>query len=339
MGYSIVNSIARVRILCHKVLPAVYDESLSYLEQLAKLAYKVNEVIDATNQLNENVDVLNDSVIDLNNRVTNVENQMAGFEAEMTQKFDELTATINANVDAKLNEVDVKIADIDNRMDVIEQNVDREMREFEALITSRINALEKELTDLVNDALAQIYSQYSVFEARMRDYVEEEIQKALEQIPDLTNIYVIDPTTGKLEKVQTAIRNIFEFSAYYALTVDEFNKLGLSINELNSLMVNGIPRGLTIYEWLRSAKKILLMQIENDVAREFSYPHSFVNDYLDGSLVWHDRNVDVNQMLIAAGGCYSCDELVTMAFTVDEIVGFAITCQQFVLRANSLMVR
>ena len=314
--------------MCHKVLPAVYDESLSYLEGVAKLTNKVNETIDSVNALNDNVDVLNDSVTELNARVEAVENEITGFEQQITTQFNQLSTDLNAEVDDKLAEVDGKFA-----------GLEQQMIAFENSVREQLGSLERDLRALLDDEIRKINEMYETFEDDMKWYIYEEIQKALKCIPDLTNIYVVDPTTGRLSKVQVAINNIFTFSAYNALTVDEFNALEMTINQLNSIMIKSIPRGLTIYEWLRDAKKILLTQVEPKKAKTFAYPHTFVYDYLNGGLVWHDRNVDINQQLIASSGCYSCDELVTMAFTVNEIIGFNINCYQFIMRANSLMVR
>lgn len=339
MNYVSVSKIAKVRLMCHKVLPAVYDESLSYLEQLAKLTFKVNETISSVNALNDNVDVLNDSVTELNARVEAVENEIDGFEAEITRQFNQLSENINAEVDAKLNEVD-------SRFDTLEQSVDSKISAvenrqiiFENTIREELSSLERELRHTLSEEILEIHRMYETFEDDMKWYVYEEIQKALKSIPDLTNIYVLDPTTGKLSKVQIAINNIFTFSAYNALTIDEYNAIGKTINEWNSIMVKSLPRGMTIYEWLHDAKRILLTQIAPSLAEAFAYPHSIVRNYLDGTKVWHDRNVDINQQLIAASGGYSCDELETMAFTINEVVDFNISCYQFIMRANSIMIR
>lgn len=305
------------------------------METIAKLAYKVNETIEAVNGLNANVDALNDSVIDINNRVTNVENTLSSFLDEIERQFQEITQEYDRKIDAKLGEVDVKLAEVDARVTNLEQGIDKRFDELEATINKSIH----ELTMLVNEELHVINEMYVKFEADMKDYVEEKIREALSQIPDLTNIYVIDPTTGKLSKVQDAINNIFIFSAHFAFTVDELNELGLTVDDANKIMVKSIPRGMTIYEWLSSGKKILVTQLAPRIAEKFAYPHSFVFDYLMGNKVWHDRNVDINQQLIASSGCYCCDELITMAFTCDEIIAFDISCFDYNLRANKLMVR
>lgn len=335
MGYMIVDKIAHIRLLCKKVLPAVYDESLSYMEGLAKLTFKLNETITSVNALNDNVETLNDSVIDLNNRVTNVENTLATSLDNLQKELDAAIAENNAKVDAKLAEVDAELVNVDARVTALEQGIDDRFNGLEA----RINKAIKDLTVLVQEELNIINEMYVKFEQDMKDYVEEEIRKALENIPDLTNIYVIDPTTGELSKVQYAINNIFIFSAYNAFTVDEWNELGMSVSKANSIMVKSIPRGLTIYEWLHDAKRILLTQVLPSIAEKFAYPHTFVFDYLSGTKVWHDRNVDINQQLIAASGCYCCDELVTIGFSCDEIIGFNLTYFDYVMRANKLMTR
>lgn len=43
--------IDKLRYYAYKILPLVYDESLSYYEVLNKVANKINEVIDYTNSI------------------------------------------------------------------------------------------------------------------------------------------------------------------------------------------------------------------------------------------------------------------------------------------------
>lgn len=326
MAYVFVNKIASIRLFCHKVLPATYDESLSYLEQLAKLTYKVNETIESVNALNDNVDTLNDAVTEFEQRLEVVEGEITGFEQEVRASFAALEESINASVDAKLAEVDDKFSDLSNQM-----------MAFEKMITNRVDTLEATLTETLNDEIAALNALYASLASELRDYIEEKVNEAISDIPDLTNIYVIDPTTGNMEKVQIVINNMFDFFLDHAFTIDEYNRLELTVNELNDLMVDDIPRGFTIKEWLTKARELLVKQL--DIARvEFiAYPHSAVWDYLRGLKVWHDRNVDVNQMLIQASGCYSCGELNAKNITMGDIRDAEISCFQYAMYANSLI--
>jgi len=296
------------------------------MEQIAKLAYKVNETITAVNGLNDNVDALNDAVIEFNERLSNVEGEIEGFEEAVNQRFNELETRVNANVDAKLDEVDKTI-----------DEVKTEQSRFEADVNNRINNLEQTLTTIISDELAYLNQRYASLAEDLRKYVEEKVEEAISDIPDLTTIYVIDPTTGTLAKVQDAINNMFYFELNEALTIDEYNRLQLTIDELNDLMVNSIPRGFTIKEWLTKAKDLLVKQL--DIARVdfLAYPHSAVWDYLAGKKVWHDRNVDINQMLIQIAGGYNCGELNSLNITMKDIEDAEITCINYVLNANSVL--
>lgn len=335
MSYIDVKKITHLRLLCNKVLPAVYDESLSYLEGLAKLTHKLNEVINNVNAMDDNIDLLNESVIDLNERVEAVENSVDTFLEQMTAKFEELAKKQDAKVDAKLAEVDAELVNVDARVTALEENIDAKFLEFE----KEINTAIRNLTKVVNDEVRKIQELYSSFEVEMKAYIEEEVRKAIGEIPDLTTVYVIDPTTGKVTKIQKAIDNMFLFNAYNALTIDEWNKLEMTINEANHIMVKSIPKGMSIIQWLHDARLILVEQLNAVKARMLAYPHCFVRHYHTGEFVWHDKNVDLNQQLIAVSGCYSCSELETLAFTCDEIIDFNISCYDYVISANAIMVR
>ena len=49
------NEIERLNYWCHKILPLIYDDSLSYYEVLCKVSSKLNEVIDGTNENSEEI--------------------------------------------------------------------------------------------------------------------------------------------------------------------------------------------------------------------------------------------------------------------------------------------
>ena len=66
-------SVEKLRYWCHKVLPLVYDESLSYYEVLCKLTKTLNEVIDEVDQLENHLEEVVEAIVsvELENYVTN----------------------------------------------------------------------------------------------------------------------------------------------------------------------------------------------------------------------------------------------------------------------------
>lgn len=87
----------------NKVLPTVYDDSLSYYEVLAKVMEKINEIINLDNAQNE---IINNIPED----VSEFAEDLAQFKSTMTQQFNDFKTEINADFDAFEAEVNAKIA-------------------------------------------------------------------------------------------------------------------------------------------------------------------------------------------------------------------------------------
>ena len=60
-----IGMIGNFRFWCQKILPAVYDDSLSYYELLCKVIKKLNEVIDQNNEHSEAIIALQAALIQL----------------------------------------------------------------------------------------------------------------------------------------------------------------------------------------------------------------------------------------------------------------------------------
>lgn len=86
-----VNEISSFMFFCQKVLPLVYDDSLSYYETLCKVAHKLNEVIESASVSQENINKLkvayDELLVYINDALKNVDNRVVNL------------------VDAKVNEM------------------------------------------------------------------------------------------------------------------------------------------------------------------------------------------------------------------------------------------
>lgn len=338
MSYISVDKIAVIRLKLHKVLPAVYDESLSYLEGLSKLSYKLNETIGAVNALNDNVDTLNDSVVELNDRVTAVEGEIDGFEAEINQRIAELETSLTSKIDTAIDgmeaEVDEKLGEVDTKLN----DMDARIKDMEQYVQETVTQLTEDFRAIITAEIARINELYLSFESEMRQYVIDTVNELIQNIPDLTNIYVISPASGQLVKVQVAINEIFDFSLYNALTCDEYNELGLTCNNINSLMVDSLPRGFTVREWLHDAKKLLMKILPVAKIEKWLQPHSLERGYLSGVKDWLYKNVDLNANVWLWSGTFTCDELVTLGKTCDEIIAYDMSCDEYMMSGNTIMV-
>ena len=74
------NNLKSFRMWCQKVLPLVYDDSLSYYEVLCKVVTYLNNVIAGTN------DVIDD-VEELKNDLATVQNWINNFDTKYAEKI------------------------------------------------------------------------------------------------------------------------------------------------------------------------------------------------------------------------------------------------------------
>lgn len=315
MAYIDVEKIENIRFMCHKILPLVYDESLSYYETLCKISNKLNETIDATNQLEDNVSYLNGRVTDLNNRVTAVEGEIDTFEANIRVAFEALKTQINNDVDAKLAEVDAKL-----------NEVDVEMLRLKMYIDNTLDGLEDKLMDYINDALSVMNERIDLFYYNAQNYVDRMVQELLDEIPDLTTVNVTNPVTGKLSSIQTALDDMFMNTRYNALTCDEFNHLGWSIDKCQTLMSHSLPKGWSVIEWLTNAKD----WINKD-------PKHLMHDCKDGSVQYYKKEIEQNTDMFRVIGCLSMSEIGDLDYTYQDFVDKGLTCYQLAWLSNRLL--
>ena len=154
--------IDKLRYWCHKILPMVYDDSLSYYEFLCKVNAKLNEVIDSTNEL---LDGWEKFKVELEKAWQDYKSALtaewADYKAEMDLKYASLVGTVNTEINAMKTDISSFKNDITNQITTFETKVEGNYAEFTAAIEEKINAfitkynaeiakIPDEITTLVN---------------------------------------------------------------------------------------------------------------------------------------------------------------------------------------------
>lgn len=109
------------RYWCQKVLPLVYDDSLSYYELLCKVVDYLNKTMEDVETLHGDVTSLHAAYTELQNYVNNYFSTL-DVQAEINNKLDtmakdgSLTNLIKAYIDPLVNEQNNKITVLENRM-------------------------------------------------------------------------------------------------------------------------------------------------------------------------------------------------------------------------------
>ena len=101
-----------------KVLPLVYDDSISYYEEVCRLVKKINELVDALN--NVSIDILQEANSYTDAQIANTRSEFDAkvreieeLEIELGIQYTDFTNSVNARIQFMSNEVNR----IDNKID------------------------------------------------------------------------------------------------------------------------------------------------------------------------------------------------------------------------------
>lgn len=146
--------IDKVRFWCHKILPLVYDASLSYYEFLCKVCSKLNEVIDSTNGL----------LAAWNTYKNDIDKAFGDYTAGLDKKFDDLSekmsddflqykVIVNASIqdefasqerrlkaqDDKIAAQDTQITDISDKVNTFIAEYNQTIAQIPTMVVDAVN--------------------------------------------------------------------------------------------------------------------------------------------------------------------------------------------------------
>ena len=301
-----LDNIKTFRFYCQKILPLVYDDSLSYIETLCKVSSKLNEVIDDYNEL---IDYYN-TLPQLLEQITAKLSELDDFVDTINREFAELDARLTAKVDKKLAKVDEELA---KSLELIEH----EMAELEAKVNVEIERLRSELTQVINSQLAVFRTELELSENNTKAWTEARLNEFLAELPDVQNVLVYNMITGKLEPVQDVIASMYDVMRE-GLTAYEYDRLRLTASEYDNWIVNSIPRGLKTVEYDVHGRKYL-----------YKEPKDYMNHPTSGKVVENKMVIDFNTSLLKQSGSYSASEYDSVGITTNNYDALQLTAYEY----------
>ena len=301
-----LDNIKTFRFYCQKILPLVYDDSLSYIETLCKVSSKLNEVIDDYNEL---IDYYN-TLPQLLEQITAKLSELDDFVDTINREFAELDARLTAKVDEKLAKVDEELA---KSLELIEH----EMAELEAKVNVEIERLRSELTQVINSQLAVFRTELKLSENNTKAWTEARLNEFLAELPDVQNVLVYNMITGKLEPVQDVIASMYDVMRE-GLTAYEYDRLRLTASEYDNWNVNSIPSGLKAVEYDVHGRKHL-----------YKEPKDYMNHPTSGKVVENKMVIDFNTNLLKQSGSYSASEYDSVGITANNYDVLQLTAYEY----------
>ena len=188
------------------VLPTVYSEELSYLEDISKIAFKIQEIIDYYNQLEDTWRAYTDGKV-----------------AELRNA---LQPQITANRTA-----------IENLNAKFTKAIQDEHEWTNNTIQNTINRFDGELASEVNKLKVLI----SVTQSNAYTYTDFKIDELKKDLANLTTVYVWNPVRGRITDVNTAINDLYSlWSELFGLSAYEYDSLYLTASEYDGKYLSAI---------------------------------------------------------------------------------------------------
>ncbi len=154
-------------------IPLLFDDCLSLLQKVCALWAKLNDVIDALNEFNNEFNVWAKSVEEslkdlyakyeaLDTRVTNIEEELQNIQTELNNIKNDIT-----NINQRLDNIENRVSNIENEITDIKQSISN-----------------------INNSIAQIQADMTALEARVKKL--EDLLKNLNIIPPQTILDLTD---------------------------------------------------------------------------------------------------------------------------------------------------
>lgn len=203
------------RFWIQKVIPLVYDNSLSYYEVLCKVIAKLNEVIETYNSIETNVEV-------------NINQMFEEFEAEWENKINAALAEQDKVIQDGLSTIDAKL-----QLDLI--NLENTVQDMLNQQTDANNAAINSLRAYVQTQVNALYEIFNSNNADIRCWVNIQLKEWEKKIPQFQNVTVIDPIDNTLKSLQDTLDHMNQMYRYGGIKAGQFDASFITAEEFDNL--------------------------------------------------------------------------------------------------------
>ena len=225
-----MSYVEEFKFYCQKVIPLVYDDALSYYETLCKVSQKLNEVINTVNTFGSDF-------------TTYTDNKVAQLDVKLTGKMSTLQTSVNEQLNAMQASVDTSLQNVTTQLNSTKSYVDSSIATQQVWLLNEISKTNQEVTKQIN--LLRNYIDAN--DSGIYIYVDEEIQKVIDLIPEITSVMVNNPITGKLDNIQNVLNYLTNYFKYYAYDAQSYDNEGFTANEFEAFNIKALE--FDLYGW------------------------------------------------------------------------------------------
>lgn len=239
------TKIPNIHYWTQRVLPCVFDESLSYVEKINKLEEEINKLINDYNKFGQNV------VSEINTFEEETTNQINTFIQQVTDEIN----TFKSDITNQLNTFETSMT---NKQNAFEARILKLTQDFETTINNDIATFKQTITTQQQNFENQITEQNQQFKTQVNRSIDA-MQAVVDDIPNTVSSSVNDVAIPWLQtnvptmvndQVANDVNKIFDVDSLIYVTHDE------SIEDLNNWTTTGIYYGTSLSELINSPTNI-----------------------------------------------------------------------------------
>lgn len=233
------TKIPNIHYWTQRVLPCVFDESLSYVEKINKLEEEFNNLINDYNKFGQNV------VTEINTFEEETTNQINTFIQQITNEIN----TFKSDITNQLNTFETTIT---NRQNAFETRILELTQEFETAINNDIATFKQTMTtqqeefeNRVTEQNQQFMNQVNSDINTMQEVVNEIPNTVTTQVNAITQPWLVANVPAMVESsVANNVNKVFDVDQLYNSGTSE------TIGDINNWTETGIYFGTTNSEFL-----------------------------------------------------------------------------------------
>lgn len=208
------DNIPFLRFWCQKVLPAVYDQSLSYYEALCKMGAFLNKMLEELEKMQDNIDALHEAFVKLQAWVnaeierfeTDMENRFNEFKQEIYDLFEQYKEEADTYINEQLNKYKQETTEwlsqkFEEYKTEANQYIDNIFEQYKNETNQEFNNWKQEFTNQYNEWKSQVDQSISNLGDRVTN-IEGDISEINSQIDNLEQIVTQNFPKFELESVR-----------------------------------------------------------------------------------------------------------------------------------------
>ena len=205
------TKVPNIHYWTQRVLPCVFDESLSYVEKINKLEEEINKLIEEYNKFGQNVvteinTFEEETTNQINTFIQQITNEINTFKSDITNQLNTFETTITNRQNAfetRILELTQEFeTTINNDIATFKQTMTTQQEQFETRVNNDINTMQEVVNEIPNTVTTQVNAITQPWlVANVPAMVESSVANNVNKVFDVDQLY----NSGTSEQIQEFI--------------------------------------------------------------------------------------------------------------------------------------